>query len=96
MTQCKRPQSAEGRAGRRGMKSLVVPTGVGGEGPGSCHTKSVGLPDTRSQPAHSTSHLLRPWSVETLLLRDNDILHRNPAPGLIFSMRGKQLYLGIS
>ena len=42
-------------AGRRGMKSLVMPAGVGGEGPWSCHAKSVGLPDTRSQPVHSTS-----------------------------------------
>ena len=61
------------------MKSLVVPTGVGGEGPGSCHTKSVGLPDTRSQPAHSTSHLLRPWSVETLLLQDNEVFTEKPS-----------------
>ena len=55
MTQCKTPQGAEGRAGRRGMKSLVMPEDVGGEGPGSCHAKSVGLPDMRSQPVHSTS-----------------------------------------
>ena len=62
MTQYKTPQGAEGRGWEEGQ-SLVMPAGVGGEGPGSCHAKSVGLPDTRSQPVHSTSPLLRPWSV---------------------------------
>ena len=60
------------------MKSLVMPAGVGGEGSGRCPAKSAALPDTRSQPAHSTAPLLRAWSVSTLLLRDNEIFTEKP------------------
>ena len=65
MTQCKRPQDAEGRGWEESlvMKSLVMPAGVGGEGSGRCPAKSAALPDTRSQPAHSTAPLLRAWPV---------------------------------
>ena len=49
--------------GRRPMKSLVMPAGVGGEGSGRCPAKSAALPNTRSQPAHSTAPLLRAWPV---------------------------------
>ena len=59
--------------GERGTKSLVMPTGVGGEGSRRCPAKSAALPDTRSQPAQSTAPLLRPWPVQTLLLQDNEI-----------------------
>ena len=46
--------------GRKAMKSLVMPAGVGGDGSGRCPVKSAALPDTRSQPDHSTAPLLRP------------------------------------
>ena len=61
-----------------GHEVLVMPTGVGGEGPGRHPAKSAALPDTRSQPANSTVPLLRAWSVQTLLLQDNEIFTEKP------------------
>ena len=63
MTQCKRPQGAEGRGWEEGHEVSSDARRCGWGGSGSCHAKSAALPDTRSQPAHSTTPLLRPWPV---------------------------------